>query len=224
MNQIQSDQINELVKALIEAHKEISHATMDSKNPHFKSEFASLEAVIDATKNAYLRHNCILMQLPILTTLGPVLITQITHTSGQWIRSETPILSKDQGDPQKMGSGLSYARRYAIAAISNIGQKDDDGNHASSGSPVETHRVPGNRPDPEDLIFPFPFPAGFRGKRLKDLGVDGIMQAGKSLAQWKQKTEKEKTPFPENAQMFMDVMRDMLKKPQGGNHGSHETD
>jgi len=39
-----------LMQAFIKAQKEIHNARLDSSNPHFKSKYASLEAVLDAVK------------------------------------------------------------------------------------------------------------------------------------------------------------------------------
>ncbi len=131
MQALQSDQINEIVKALAKAQLAVSHAILDSQNPHFGSSFASLESVINATKGPYLSNDLVVVQQPTVTVDGRViLVTTLAHASGQWMRSFTPVLAKDAQDPQKMGSGLTYARRYALAAMANIGQKDDDGRDA----------------------------------------------------------------------------------------------
>ena len=42
--------MNELVKALVAARKEIGAAKKGSENPHFRSKYADLSAVIDAVK------------------------------------------------------------------------------------------------------------------------------------------------------------------------------
>lgn len=201
----QSESTSEIFKSLISAHKEISHALKDSKNPHFRNDFASLTSVIDATKEAYLKHDCFLMQIPSIGDGGfPILITQISHTSGQWIRSFTPILSKDGSDPQKFGSGLTYARRYALAAISNLGQVDDDGNHASG----KKDALEENSNDPMTWIYPFDYPEGMKGMSIEQLGIDGIMAAGKSLSSWKIKAGDR---FPKDGDRFMDAFREILK-------------
>jgi len=54
-----------------------------------------------------------------------VLVTTLAHSSGEWIKSYCPILTKDDS-PQGQGSGITYARRYALAAIVGLAQIDDD--------------------------------------------------------------------------------------------------
>ena len=57
------------------------------------------------------------------------MITTLAHSSGEWIKSITPILARDES-AQAQGSGITYARRYALAAIVGIAQIDDDGEAA----------------------------------------------------------------------------------------------
>ena len=48
------------------------------------------------------------------------------------VECRVPVLIKgsDKDDPQKMGSAVTYAKRYGLQAIYGLGQ-DDDGNLAS---------------------------------------------------------------------------------------------
>jgi hypothetical protein len=62
-----------------------------------------------------------------------VLATTLAHSSGEWIRSELPIRAKD-ASPQAQGSAITYARRYALAAIVGLAQIDDDA-EAAQGRP-----------------------------------------------------------------------------------------
>ena len=55
--------------------------------------------------------------------------TLLLHKSGQWILSEIP-LAGDWGDPRKLGSAITYLRRYSLSAIAGLAQVDDDGRDA----------------------------------------------------------------------------------------------
>ena len=62
------------------------------------------------------------------------LITMLAHTSGQWMKSVYPIISKDQTS-QSIGSAVTYAKRYSLCAMVGIvtdeeNKKDDDGESA----------------------------------------------------------------------------------------------
>lgn len=59
----------------------------------------------------------------------PVLLTYLIHESGEYYVSRyplSPVTMKQCNTAQQMGAAISYARRYALAAILNITQADDD--------------------------------------------------------------------------------------------------
>lgn len=135
MREVQSPSIATLIGALVKAQANISHASKDAKNPHFKNDYATLESVIDATKGPLAEQGLVVIQQPDADESGRlVLITTLAHTSGEWMRSFTPIMTEKQ-NAQGLGSGMTYSRRYAISAICNIAQADDDGNSASNHEP-----------------------------------------------------------------------------------------
>ena len=121
-----SNEIANIAKALCEAQKKINHATKDSKNPHFKNDYASLEAVIDATKASLLEQGIVVVQ----SVEGSTLETRLQHSSGEYFESTINLLMT-KNDMQGLGSSITYARRYQLAAMLNISQADDDGNAAS---------------------------------------------------------------------------------------------
>ena len=57
------------------------------------------------------------------------------HESGESVTGRTPILTKDNTDPQKMGSGITYAKRYGLQSAFGLPSEDDDGNSASMPTP-----------------------------------------------------------------------------------------
>jgi hypothetical protein len=57
------------------------------------------------------------------------------HESGESVTGRTPVLTKDNTDPQKMGSGITYAKRYGLQAAFGLPSEDDDGNEASVSTP-----------------------------------------------------------------------------------------
>ena len=121
--------------ALLEFQKLAVSASKDSKNPHFKSSYASLEAVISAANQATQFGICFTQEIDFefngdagMTFVRTVLI----HApSGEQRTSRTPIRSKDPADPQKMGSGSTYAKRYGLQSALGLPSEDDDGNEAS---------------------------------------------------------------------------------------------
>lgn len=125
---MKSEQINELVSALIKAQAEIKQPKKNSVNPHFKNKFADLGECMDAVREPLNKHGLVVMQL----VTGPDLHTTLMHTSGQFITSTYP-LNPAQQTPQGVGSAITYARRYALCAMLGlVADADDDGNSASA--------------------------------------------------------------------------------------------
>ena len=73
-------------------------------------------------------------------TWNPVLSTRLVHSSGEWVESYTPVLAKDN-TAQAQGSGITYARRYALAAMVGVYQTDDDAEAAQGRKPAEQHNA-----------------------------------------------------------------------------------
>jgi len=132
-----SETIELISAALVSMQAEAQHANFDSKNPHFKSKYASLAEVIDTAKPVLAKHGLAVVQLPAFReNIGHVLCTRIIHSSGQWIEDEMR-LNPIKDDPQGLGSALTYARRYSIPGVCMIASEDDDdGNRASHGPNV----------------------------------------------------------------------------------------
>lgn len=122
-----------LYAALVKAQSQIKNAVKDSVNPHFKNRYADLESVWDAVRDALHRNDLAVLQLTDIDASGaPVLITRVIHTSGEHVEGRYPLVCKDPTDAQKLGSSMSYARRYSLSAMLGVIQSDDDGNAASA--------------------------------------------------------------------------------------------
>lgn len=128
----QSEQINELASALALAQGEMQNAKKDVSNPFYKSKYADLASVMDTARPVLSKNGLSVAQLTEMTESGVILVTQLLHKSGQWLRASYPVKPlKD--DPQGMGSALTYARRYSYGAIVGIATEEDDDGNAASG-------------------------------------------------------------------------------------------
>lgn len=140
---MKSEQINELAAALSKAQGQMEGAKKDTQNPFFKSKYADLASVWEAIRKPLSENGLSVVQgtsirsfIPAESTIAMdfeadalILETTLLHASGQWITSITPVRAKDDS-PQAMGSAITYARRYALAAIVGVYQEDDDANMA----------------------------------------------------------------------------------------------
>lgn len=135
-----SETINELATALAKAQGVMGGALKDAANPFFKSKYADLESVWSACRKALSDNALAVMQTTDwVPEQGVRIITTLVHSSGQWMRGVLPILAKDQ-TPQGTGSAITYARRYALAAMVGVYQTDDDAEAAHGrGRPITPH-------------------------------------------------------------------------------------
>lgn len=125
-----SESIATIAPALVAALAKIEGAAKSAKNDHFKSRYATLEAVIEASKDVLAEHKLCLLQFPGALTNGALgLETVLMHESGEWVSGDFQI-ALGKLDPQGVGSALTYARRYAQMAALNIPAVDDDAESA----------------------------------------------------------------------------------------------
>lgn len=128
--------MKQIATALLKAQKEMGNATKDSKNPFFKSSYADLNAIREACMPS-LNANGIVVLQPTVTIEGKNYVkTVLLHESGETFESLTEIIYSKQNDAQSQGSGITYARRYGLQSLVNVGAEDDDGNKASNNKPL----------------------------------------------------------------------------------------
>jgi hypothetical protein len=132
---MQSESIGALAAALSKAQADITGALKDSQNPFFKSKYADLASCWDACRKQLAANGLSVIQTTRMTDQGLMLVTTLAHSSGEWIAGEMPVLTKD-ASPQGQGSGITYARRYALAAIVGLAQIDDDAEAAQGRKPL----------------------------------------------------------------------------------------
>jgi len=125
--------MQELIKALIAAKGGFQAIPKDKTNPHYKSKYSTLDAVLGAVEPALAKHGLVLTH----QADGEKFVTTLYHESGQSLSTSLPLPSF--ADPQKMGSWISYARRYSITGLLSVcSDEDDDGNQAAQKSPTSS--------------------------------------------------------------------------------------
>jgi len=148
----QSESIDKIIPAFIAFQSDMPSVPKDGNNPHFKSKYATLGAITEATRPHLAKHGLGFMQWMSNRDGYQLIVTRIMHTSGQWMEDEGYILNPTKNDPQGMGSAVTYARRYTLgASLGIITEDDDDGNRASEPAPV---KKPAPKPEPAPLQEP----------------------------------------------------------------------
>lgn len=116
-----------IIKKIHAAKMEIGKVAKNAKNPHFKNTYADLNALIEAVEPILLEKGLVLLQ-PISGGEVRTIIADIE--SGEQIESAMvlpPIV-----DPQKIGSAITYFRRYTLQSLMSLQAVDEDGNAAST--------------------------------------------------------------------------------------------
>lgn len=151
-----SESITHLATALAKAQAEMPVAVFDATNPFLKSKYASLGAVIQASRPILARHKLSLVQFPIgcvcdrtngtdgtnangaQGTARPTgdcigIESILMHESGEFVAERILIpLTEEKGKSkvQSAGSTLTYLRRYSWASI--LGMYSDEDSDGSS--------------------------------------------------------------------------------------------
>lgn len=116
----------------------------NAENPYFNSKYADLGTVVQALKEPLEKAG-----------LGYLFRVDNTVEGNGWmvtmnvmdlengnalLNSFFPIASTE---PQKMGSAITYAKRYLLTTVFNvIAEEDDDGNEAQGNKPVLQKKKP----------------------------------------------------------------------------------
>lgn len=126
-----SESIAKISAALVKSQAEMSNAKKGSNNPFFKSKYADLNSIREAALPVLNAHGITVIQPTCVVDGINYVETILLHESGEYISSLTQIVVDKVTDAQKHGSGLSYARRYALQSIVCLGAEDDDANAAA---------------------------------------------------------------------------------------------
>lgn len=118
----------------------------NAENPYFNSKYADLATVVEALKEP-LEKAGLGYSFRVDNTLdgsGWMVVITVADIEGDQalMSSFFPIVSTE---PQKMGSAITYAKRYLLTTVFNvIAEEDDDGNAAQGNKPA----LPKKKPQP----------------------------------------------------------------------------
>ena len=118
-----------ILSAIAKAKVSFPPIVKDAKNPHFRQMYATLGAILSAVEMPLIENGVVIIHEQIATDGGWLLQTSLVHwESEEAIKTVFPVAG---ADPQKLGSALTYARRYNVLNLLNLSTEDDDGNAAS---------------------------------------------------------------------------------------------
>jgi len=162
----QSEELGELFGALAKAQGEMQAAVRNNKNPFYNSKYAPLEEVVKCSREALSKNGlCVIQRIVQTDTEGKTsLYTCLAHSSGQWMESVMPLRpdlpdstsetarkeKSSNNNIQKLGSYISYCRRYTYASMVGVvtDDEDDDGEKAMGRFPQVKKGNVMSRPQP----------------------------------------------------------------------------
>jgi len=144
-----SESITNLATALAKAQGEMPVAPFDATNPFLKSKYATLGAVIQASRPILAKHKLSVVQFPINDATSIGVESVLAHESGEFVseRILIPLVEeKGKSKVQAAGSTLTYLRRYSWASI--LGMYADEDSDGSSPVQAFTAKVAPTLPPP----------------------------------------------------------------------------
>lgn len=114
---------------LFNLQQEIGAVSKDAKNPFFKSKYFDINSLIKQLQ-PLLKKNRLLLLQPIEEDMVYSKLICVDDGGSVISGLKLPAIS----DPQKLGSCITYYRRYTLASLLGLQAVDDDANLASTPS------------------------------------------------------------------------------------------
>ena len=118
-------------KILLEVQQQLDGVTKNANNPHFKSDYANYNAILEAVKVPLNTKGILIDQIPDADELGRYVKTSLIHVESGEEKSCKVYLELPKPDMQKLGSAITYAKRYGLQTLCVLPSEDDDGNDAA---------------------------------------------------------------------------------------------
>lgn len=135
-----------IFEKLFAVKSKIGKISKDSNNPFFKSKYFDINSLLENVEPLLQENKLILLQ-PIHDNKVRTEIADVE--SGELVYSEMEL--PNLTDPQKLGSAITYYRRYTLQSLLGIQAEDDDANKAA-GNTSDT-KPEDNRPWLSDKQF-----------------------------------------------------------------------
>jgi|TARA_R100000482_G_scaffold92851_1_gene38473 hypothetical protein len=142
-----TEDIDKIAPALVKVLPRMA-SKKDGKNPHFRSEYMTLDGILNDVKPILSEVDIGIMQTIETKERDVTCTTMLLHASGQVMTGQATVHA-DKDTPQGFGSAITYARRYGLATLLGIADcEDDDGNGAEATSKKKVVSKPAPKPAP----------------------------------------------------------------------------
>lgn len=129
--------MEKLLPKLLQLQEEVGAIKKDSENPFFKSAYFDINKLVETLKPTLNKLKLVILQ-PVESRETKSILKTIIYDveSGESLESSVDI--PNDLEPQKMGSAITYLRRYTLQSLLFLQAEDDDG---SKSSPRNTGQV-----------------------------------------------------------------------------------
>lgn len=128
--------VTAFAKAKLEMGRLIATETaqVKSEKANYSYRYADLAGVLDVIDKPLASNGLVFVQSPVVEYKAPGAIVTVHgtlyHESGEFLLAAPLVMVSNQTDPQKVGSAITYGRRYQAVAFFGLAQEDDDGKSA----------------------------------------------------------------------------------------------
>jgi hypothetical protein len=135
-----TSKIRNIQSIMQQAHGMMDTVKKNSKNPFFKSNYADINTVLETINPVCDSLGLVVFQAPQIIDGNDVLYTRISlaDNPSEFVEGQMRLLLPS-ADMQKLGSAITYARRYALISMFGLETEDDDGQSASK-KPTATQK------------------------------------------------------------------------------------
>ena len=130
-----------IYKKLLEFQSQNISVCKGKENPHFKNKYADINEILEKVKPPLSKLGVVITQVP--TSEG---LKTILHDTESETEIEGYLEFCQRTDAQKLGSNITYYRRYSLLAMLGLEDEDDDGNKAAASAAAPASR-PAKRPE-----------------------------------------------------------------------------
>jgi len=125
-----------LDRAFSAAQGGMTCAVKNSVNPHLKSRYADLAAVIDAIREPMSAAGVARYQTPWTGEDGKLYITTRLACDGEWVEADFKVpfeALKGLRAIQSVGNAITYVKRYALTSMAGVASGEDDDGQSGDG-------------------------------------------------------------------------------------------
>jgi hypothetical protein len=207
-----SEKTNELYTSKTKAQIDAGNVAVDAMG-NYKNHYASLAATMDSIRPIYAKHGIAISQLTRLDGDVLMLVTRLSHTSGQYEEGEFPVC-RFPARSQELGSAMTYARRYSILAACGIAPTDEPGE--DDGQEANQTPIPAPKKSEKPKTISLMAAADSARERDTLLASLSLCTSKDAMLEWADKTEKLREQMHEADKQ---VLRDAFKDQQAALKG-----